>query len=280
MSRRGFALVAVLWVLTLAAGIGLSADSGGRDGFDASRNRTAQTAARFTAQGCAARIVAGIARLAVLDTAGVDAERWSNLDATFAELPADLPLDCSARLESGEARADLNTIEEPALRTILESIGSGGDAARVAFAVVEWRNEHGPFRAVEELLLVPGADGFSEALRELGVDVGRIDLLHASESVLLSLPGMVPGHARAIVDRRNSGWRPNDLRDLATLVPHAAAAQFIAAYSEFSLAAQLGPTTWVLTVTASAGRPSIARSEEWQLTRGATGIAVQRRRVW
>src|SRR6476661_9459818 len=83
--RRGYALLAVLWVLTFAAELGAGMRLSARDGALAVENRVRLTRAAWTAEGCVERARAAIdAALQNDSTAGV---AWLALDSVVVASP-------------------------------------------------------------------------------------------------------------------------------------------------------------------------------------------------
>src|SRR5258705_2447328 len=80
LAREGFALAAVLWVLTVAAVLAAGTALVGRQAYAASRNRVNQERAYWTAEGCLAelRSLADVA-LASADPSQLT-QIWRNLD--------------------------------------------------------------------------------------------------------------------------------------------------------------------------------------------------------
>src|SRR4029078_2268776 len=67
-SRQGFALVAILWVLTVASVLGAGAALQGRDAYSAARNRLNAQRAYWIAEGCAAEALASADRILASST--------------------------------------------------------------------------------------------------------------------------------------------------------------------------------------------------------------------
>ena len=303
MRRPGIALLVVLWVLSVAAVLTLTAVLGGRSGVDAAQNRMDATEARFAVSGCAALTLAQLDQRLLESPAGRLREtEWDHLDLGLATLgpPVD---DCRRTLRSGGARLNVNRAGLEGLHRMFLLAVPETEARALASAIEDWRDsddEPNPrgaerdwylarrlslptnqdFRSTGELLRVRAMGDHPELLPDLDVEGTTVDIMHASAVVLASLPGISPRLAAAIVARRRDGWRPSSVTELAALVPSADAPDFGARFVDLSRIARVGPETWILTVSASAGASRMERSEELTVTLTSSGLTPIRRRVW
>jgi len=303
-TRRGIALLTVLWVLSVAGAIALTADSGGRDGLDAARHRVARTRAAWEAQGCAALALSQADALYRGADEGPDRTRvW--LDLSQGELlsaRAEYP-DCEPTLESAGARFAINFATGDEIRAFLGAAVPPREVSGVADAVEDWLDEddivrgtgaeyawysardrspprNGAFRAPEELLSVRGLEERVALAYLVSTDPAPIDILHARPEVLLTVPGFTNGLVSAIISRRAEGWRPTSLRDLSSIVDAGAAATFESRFVEAARATALEPSAWILTATVRSEHGLAERSEEWRVARRRSGLVVEGRRLW
>lgn len=208
-NRRGFALLAVLWLvaaLGIVAAVGLAA---GRLGAATTRNRILLTRASWAREGCVAILMARLAE----DTS-------TNPDSRpLRELPrVDLGRGtwCEARLEDPTSLINLNVADSTTLAHLLRS----PDQAALLLA---WRRAQGPLQDVAELRFIRGFDSSSvTALAEVATSrgSGTVNLNEASPEVLGALSGL-PREALGIILSRRSARRPVTSLDdlLASLSP-------------------------------------------------------------
>jgi len=225
--RRGFALIAVLWALVLAAALAAELHAGARGDLRGAAAARDAARARWAARGGLAHAEEALrARLSASSAAGAP----PGID-TLVVRPQALDYDgVKVRVTVVDARAklQLNLAAPAELRALAEACGLSPDEAyRFAYAVDGWRAAHGPrwlaapddtletalrppagaFRAVEALREVPGVTtaAYAAVARYLSVaGDGRVNLNTAPPAVLLTLPGFGPEAARAVVDRRRA----------------------------------------------------------------------------
>ncbi|HYH83191.1 MAG TPA: type II secretion system protein GspK [Longimicrobium sp.] len=225
--RRGFALIAVLWALVLAAALAAELHAGARGDLRGAAAVRAATGARWAARGGLAHAEEALrARLAAASATGAP-------PGTDTLLLRPLRLDyhgVKVRVTVVDARAklQLNLAAAGELRALAEACGLAPDEAyRFAYAVAGWRAAHGPrwlaapedtletavrppagaFRAVEELRAVPGIPPRTYVAVAPYLSVagdGRVNLNTAPLAVLRTLPGFGEEAARAVVDRRRA----------------------------------------------------------------------------
>jgi type II secretory pathway component PulK len=196
MNRRGFALVAALWILAVASAIGASAMTITREGMQESRNRVALTRGRWAGEACEAIFrarFAASARLVRLDTVDLGRGTW-----------------CRASLDDPAARINLNTADPDALRRILmsdslvDALLDWRDADSVAHPLgaesswyrVEGRTlpRNGPLVALEELRLVRGFERLSLP------DLDRIATVSAGGGLNLNVASVPAMKALGVFD--------------------------------------------------------------------------------
>lgn len=230
--RRGFALVAVLWVLVLGSALALEVHAGVRADQRAAANARAEARARWAARGALARAEDALRhRLASQSAAGAPPGTDTLLAPPLRYRLDDVAVE--ARVIDARSRIQLNLAGVDALREVFAAAGIPAERAReMAAAIVRWRLANAPpfapaaadsaataqaevlalpprgaFGAVEGLRMVPGIGGEEYARVAPYLTVasdGRINLNTAPLPVLRALPGMGPDAAEAVVRRRRA----------------------------------------------------------------------------
>jgi len=226
--RRGFALVAVLWILVIGSALALEVHAGVRADQRAAANARAEARARWAARGALARAEDALRhRLAAQSAAGAPPGTDTLLVPALRYRLQEVAI--GARVVDARARVQLNLAGADALREVFTGAGVPPDRAReMAGTVVRWRLANAPpfapvaadsvgdvlalpprgaFGAVEGLRMVPGIGGdeYARVAPHLTVaSDGRINLNTAPVPVLRALPGMSPDAAEAVVRRRRA----------------------------------------------------------------------------
>lgn len=247
--RRGFALIAALWLLVMLATIGLEFSLRARarrlqtlNAVETARARAASDAGIAHAHAWLDRRVRESATLAATADPDRMFDPWAGADVLF---PDSVALDRGDRtfyqvtLRDAGARLNLNEATEEELRRLLRALRVDyGDADRIAQSIADWRDpddahrargaerewyeergapelpRNAPFRTVAELRHVRGItsevyDLVRSHLTVLGT--GRVNLNAAPPPVLLALPGIGPEAVAVLLRHRRQG-RP--LRNL------------------------------------------------------------------
>lgn len=221
---RGVALVVVLWLTTLLAVIAASLAFATRTETRAAADRVARAQARALAE-------AGIER-AALELLRPPAERAWRTDGTVYGIElGDGTLEISVRAVNG--RIDLNHAPPELLRGLFASLDIDADAAALADAVLDWRDEDderrpqgaedpeyaaagrpygardGPFLALGEVTQVLGVSyAVYRQLRELVTIHARadqIDPASAPRGVLEAVPELAPEDIERFLAAREAG---------------------------------------------------------------------------
>jgi type II secretory pathway component PulK len=297
MNRRGFALLATLWLITAMGAVALSASLSARDAAAATRNRLAATRALWRAEGCAERVRSR------LDRALEDPAAWMKLDrhAALGRLPR---FGCNGSLRTVGSALDINTANAERLTVFMLGAGLRPRAADSAAQIIldwrdadadarplgreaEWyrRNEHhlprnGPLAATEELLLLRLNSNLRLGDSLLSTEPGRTSINHAPLPVIASLPGIGPEILERLRTRRSREEVVDNLAGLADGVSSSARNALFARFAELSEVATTEPEAWILTVSATDGAPPVAAILELRLARGDRRVAVTRRRSW
>lgn len=221
MNRRGFALIAALWLLTAISLVALDLSLRARDHRRSAANVQEDAVARGAADAGVAHARALLERrLLVARRSGEDdwGDPWSRLDRV---LPDSVPLSGAAyrvQLRDAGAALHLNRAGEDELRRLLTALRvDAGAADRIAQAAADWRDADAlrrprgaeraeyvkegaavlpadqPFRDVAELRHVRGMT--DEIYRRVSPYLtvrgsGQVNLSSAPREVLLALPGM------------------------------------------------------------------------------------------
>lgn len=221
----GMALVLVLWVITLLSVIAASFSLGVRRDAGLAHHLTQAAVAEAAAE-------AGL-RLAMLGLSNPDPDqRWNPGDGVRRLSWQGVQLEVSVVAETG--RVDLNQAGAALLDGLLAAVGveDAGQRGAIVAQIRDWRDTtagtrplglspadyralgypygpaNSPFRATEELLLLPGVD--PDLFRRLQPLVtthsgqSDVDPRHAPFEVLLALPGMDAAAARTLLEEREA----------------------------------------------------------------------------
>ncbi|MBX6332252.1 MAG: general secretion pathway protein GspK [Gemmatimonadaceae bacterium] len=309
-ARRGFVLLAVLWVMVGVTALGLALALAARRAIAAARNRRAATAAEWAAEDCLERSRALIADALTAHTSTANDARhdWRTLDGLLRDAPLLTARGCDIRLRGAGWALDVNAADAEQLARFFTALGvptwrvdslvdavldwrDPDDVARPAGAERAWyagqgrrAPRDGPFADVRELARVRGLEVWSGALAGLdtlvGVEPGRIDLNRAPLPVLASLPGLGAEALARLAEHRVRGAPVSDVLALsAELSPNARAA-LVARYADLVRLTTTEPDAWIVTSRARAGQPSITAAIEVRLVRAGTRAAIVRRRTW
>ncbi|HVE79174.1 MAG TPA: type II secretion system protein GspK [Gemmatimonadaceae bacterium] len=227
--RRGFALIAVLWVVVVLGVLGVELQAAGLFSRNATANARAATRARWAARAGLARAMEMLDRRIAGNLAGFDLAAAGDSALPAMQLDVD---GTSVRVVTLDARArlNLNRAGHHELERLFDAAGLGTRAAdSLADAVLDWRDaddlrrgrgaegadyrtlrpaarpKDAPFDAVEELATVWGmtAERYRRVAPYLTVaGDGRVNVNSASAAVLRTLPEIDEGAAVAIVRRR------------------------------------------------------------------------------
>jgi hypothetical protein len=316
--RNGFALLAVLWIMTGIAVLGLGLSLVARGAIATARNRMELTRASWRAEDCVERARAVIARV-LQPQAGEGAPAYAPaLDSAIAS--ASLVSECPGlvTLEPVGIALDLNEATDETLRRLLLRQGislprtdslvdavldwrDGDDVQRPSGAEREWYERQGRspprnarFAHVDELRRVRGFDSWSSASWPspdslawlFTVERGGIVLERAPAAVLAALPGITGETIARIAERRLRGAPPlSELLALGGELSVASRDSLHRHYSELVQLVTIEPDAWILTAR-SRGSVDIDASGgalatiELRLVRAGARAAIVRRRAW
>ena len=224
-SRRGLALIAVLWIIATGAGVSLAAMGIARDAVRTATNRAALTASAWLAEGCVAVARASVDR-ALRESHTVEA--WDTTDRIIVESLRSSSCAVTAVAvgstidvtRAGSDRVRRMLIESGVRPALADSISQGiadwqdpDDDTRELGAEEAWYREHElpappnrPVADARELAFIRGVTVLDVTTRGLlGVETRPAPLNHAAAAVLASIDGVPDGAAAAIEARRPGG---------------------------------------------------------------------------
>lgn len=263
MKRSGFALLAVLWVLTALSVLTGVALAVARTGSQTTRNRILLARAGWAREACVEILQARYAQnptVPRLEPIYLGRGTW-----------------CAATLEDPAAKLNVNLADRDALLTALSAFSRRPSADSLVDALLDWRdpdaiarpygfeddgNQNGPFADVRELQYVRGFDSVLVArltpfLTTRGT--GVINVNAAPREVLATLPGITEEVILVLLGRR-SGRPVQSADELAALLSKSARAELLAQYPEFVRAATFAPPLLVAVVEGGVkGTPLVAR---------------------
>jgi|SRR5437762_1225616 len=242
MSRRGFALLAVLWVLTALTALVGTGMVVARLGADTTRNRVLLARAEWAREACGEILQA---RFAVDPSV-------RNVD------PIDLGRGtwCRAALDDPAARLSLNTADREALVRLFTAVGVD---SVIADSVVRGRR----VGQIYDIRLIEGVDSaeathLSRFVTTRGTGVVNVNA--APPEVLRVLPGL--GEEAVVLLLRRRAARPiHNADELAGLLSPSSRAVLLNKYAEFVRVAAFGPPQLIATIEGAVrGTPVVARA--------------------
>lgn len=298
-SRAGFALSAVLWVITVGAVLAGAAALQGRSASNASRNRVNSERAFWLVEGCVAEARDAIDRALTTSPPNRLGETWRTLDTAVAALGS-APLGCRVRLEAVGSAIDVNGASDALLRKYIGNSSTAAEADALTDALLDWRDADDSVRvngaerrwytdnvlpgprndsltSIQELAMVRGFGARPDLAAYLTVEPSRVCLTTAPAPVLAALPGFTDVTVERVLADRASGVWFGDLNMLRGRLPQAAGDSLLAHFQELALITTADPEGWILTVTATAGEPAIGTTTALRLDRYADRAIVVRR---
>ncbi|HEX2778575.1 MAG TPA: hypothetical protein VHM30_03680 [Gemmatimonadaceae bacterium] len=297
--RRGFALLAVLWVIVALGLLYAVAVLAARDAIATAQYRVSHTRAAWRAEGCA-ELARAVASEAMLDERGATSI-WRTLDTVVASaLPPGAQ--CSVELQASGRTLDANGAGESRIEALL--IAAGIDSTRadsLADAILDWRDaddeprrngaerrwyrasgklgpRNGPFADAAELRLVRGVAGIDGIDSLLGVDGGRIELARAPPAVVASLPGFDDEAMARLAELRLRGEEARELLPFSATLSRDARDAMLAQYPELAQLVAAEPDAWTLLARAADAGGATAEVE-LRLIRAGPRLAIVRRKT-
>jgi type II secretory pathway component PulK len=309
--RRGFALLAVLWVIVGLSAILLAAGAAARQSVGAADNRARLTRGRWAAEECAARVRARASFvLSARPLIGPERSPWAALDSAVGVValpPSPDFVGCSATLHAAGDAMDLNTADGAQLGALLVSFGvEARRADSLADAILDWRDADAlprpagaerdwyvarsahppadaPFDDVRQLADVRGVRDLPVDVRAaldtlLTADAGRLTMARSPLVLLATLPGLSSEAVARLAERRLRRLRTDDLLALSSELSPAAQEAIGAHYGELISLLAPEPDAWV--VRSRAPPAGGGATVELRLVRSGTRAAVVRHRSW
>ena len=301
--RRGFAMLTVLWVITVGTVVALAGALMGRNAVNAARNRVQMERAFWAAIGCVRRLQATIDERLQSSLSIDDAShRWRTLDREVRRSPLVADSGCDYSLEAAGTRIDLNASSDELLGRLLIGLGYGDDAPAMIDALADWRDTDDLRRPlgverewylatsrmpprddtladIRELARVRGLEDVKGLDSVLSTEHGRISLATAPATVLMAVPGFTGETAERIVELRDAGTPLRDLIQLPGMLSRASRDELLAHYSEIARITTVDPDAWILTVRAQNGFPPSSVTVEWRMVRTGRRVAATRMRM-
>jgi type II secretory pathway component PulK len=258
MNSRGFALLAVLWVLTaLTVLTGVALDVA-RTGELTTRNRVLLARAGWAREACLEILLARYAQedtVRRVDTIGLGRGTW-----------------CMATIEDPAARLNLNRANRESLAKLLSVIGC---LSSVADSIVAFRRR----APIYDVRQIPSVDSTIAALLAPYVTTrgtGVVAVNSAPKEVLATLPG-ISDEAIAVILRSRDARRLQNPDELMGLLSRPAQAVLFEAYSEFGRAAEFTPQQLEAVIDGGVSGTTLRSRAILILVPGAGRLAVVRR---
>lgn len=257
MNRRGMALLLVLWLIVLLAGVAGISMGRAREGSLHARNRLALIRAGWAREACL-EVVLGRARNDSL------ALRDPIARLTIDSLDLGDGVWCSAHLSDPGEMVHLNRASRGMLVRLF------GDSL-MADAVMRGR----PWPAVEAL-----AEGFGRWKPRLTIrGTGRINLMRASTEVLATVPGMGIEGAREIVAIREGVRGIATLEEVINRMNRSTRERILPGYDRFTSEVGVRTETIVAEIIGHAPQRPVLAPMAVTLIPAGTRLAVVRREV-
>lgn len=229
MNRRGFALLAVLWVVTALTAITGAGLLVARLGSETTRNRILLARAEWARDACGEILAARLAATPTIrEVAPVDLGRgtW-----------------CRASLEDPAAKLDLNSAD---VATLTQLFAATGLPQGMANAVVVRRSRG----TIYDLRQIPGFDSLvidrlSPFVTTRGMGVVNVNA--APRQVLRLLPGMTDESVTILLSRR-SMRPPQNADELAGALSESSRAVLLRGYAEFVRKTVFAPPQLIATL--------------------------------
>jgi type II secretory pathway component PulK len=264
MSRRGFALIAVLWVVTLLAAVLVTADRELSQGARASANRLLLTRGRWAAEACGALAQA----------------RWTEAHRSRGDTVAlGRGTRCVWSLEDPDLRVDLNAASRVILARLMIAVGERPDSAAAWAERIARRRDASPYESVAELADVAPVP--AEVLTMLTVEGdGRVSA-SARPDLLVAALGLPAEAAAAIESRRALGRPVRSVDDLVAVLPASARDDLLAHYADVARSIAFSPSRLILRAEGwvdGASRSPVA-TIEWLVVPDSARLGIVWRRL-
>lgn len=304
--RKGFALLAVLWVFTGVAVLGLGAALAARAAVGTATNRADMVRAFWHAEDCLARtrvLAAEVLTDRAVDGSGHKVD-WARLDRYVRSSWLAAQPDCDVILRPTGVTLDVNAADAEALHALFRALGVlPGRADSLTDAMLDWRDaddiprplgaerewyeshgrhlpRNGPFADSREFRRVRGLESIPDLEGVLDVEPGRISLVHAPPEVLAALPGFGPEAVQRVLDLRRIGRSTIDLPAVASGLSPSARRLLLDRFPDAVERSTPEPEGWIVEARGYAGVPPVTVVVEVKLVRAGPRAAIVRRRIW
>ncbi|HOX21025.1 MAG TPA: type II secretion system protein GspK [Gemmatimonadales bacterium] len=265
-TRRGFALLAVLWLIAalgIVAAVGLAA---GRTGAQTTRNRILLTRASWAREACVAILMARFAEDSRAELAGLQVHALPPVDLGRGTW-------CRARLDDPGARINLNLADPGTLQGLFRD-------SDLASSLVAWRTQHGPLKDAAELRFVAGFDSgiaarFTDVVTTRGA--GAVNLNAAPRMVLDAIPGLPREAIEVVVARRQTSRPIASLDEVIALTSRPTQALILHDYTGWLSRVRFAPAQIVAVVTGGVHGTPITSTATLTLVPVPKRMAVVRR---
>lgn len=258
MTRKGFALLAVLWVIAaLSAVVGLGLASL-RVEAGASGNRLELTRGRWAAEACLAIAQARWVSQRLPDTATVDLGRETR---------------CAWRVEDPTARLNANTAPPAVLQGLAAQVG-------IPLADVDSLLAHRPYQDTAQIRAL--ASGNWPLIYLTTDGPGTIDLNRAPSEIILAIPGLGSEALERLEEHRQIG-RPLSSLDQLSSSLSGGRPDLLANYADLSASVTFAPSQLLITASGWVGQDGDAglhATIEELVVPLPDRLAVIRRRLW
>lgn len=290
--RRGFVLVAVLWIVVTIGGIAIAAVGQARATSALLENRTLLEEAKWKGIGCVNQARALLeSHLRAGDSPSAERAVWQTLSAVIGPHLRTQIKGCQMEMEASGTRINVNGADTESLLRYFEGAESGSSRHDLIDALRDWIDSdtlprplgaerawyrsqgaipprNAPLQDRRELRLVRGFSSLDPAmLSGLDVDPELVTLTAADPIVLRALPGIGPDLARALHEHRMRGDPISDLRDLERIAGPVDAEAFRAHYPTLAAVAAIDPAAWFIRARVQAGVPPVSRRVQARVVR-------------
>lgn len=305
-ARRGFALLAVLWVIVAVSAVSLTSSLLAREGIAAARNRGSATTAMWQAHDCLERVRAAIADALLRDdpTGMHRSSPWLVIDSVVRVSPFLDRTRCRVESRAAGSSLDVNTADAEMLRAAFRATGvTSSRVDSLVDALLDWRDSddiprssgaerswyesagrvpprNASLASAREIALVRGFEMEPRLHAILDVEPGRIVLARAPLPVIAALPGIADEALARLDERRMRGAPVGDLMALAGELSPEGRALMLGRYAELARLTSGEPEAWVITSRARDAASPVTAMLEVRLVRAGTRAAIVRQRSW
>lgn len=300
--RRGFALLAVLWVVTIASVAAMTAQIMAREAVTAASNRVQLARAAWNAEDCLERSRAVVNEALERYEAGESAvDPWLALDTVVALSRTLEQQSCVVTFVPSGLAVDLNRASrEQLVALFVAARRSESVADSMADALLDWRDaddvarpfgaegawyrtrghriRNGPLAHVRELASIRGLAEIGGLDSQVGVDVGRVSLRHAPAAVLASLPGFSSDVVEQVIEARQHSVAALELNAITAAVSGTARDSLLTHFPQLVQMTSSIPEFWTIRSHAYGEDNRVEALVEMRIMRSGRRAAIVRRR--